>query len=270
VAQLASEEKSVPTISVDRDQCRKDGLCAAVCPSRFLTTGADGYPAEAEGPHCIDCGHCVAVCPHDALTHADFPAASFEPVATDLPTAAALDGLLKSRRSVRLYKSHPLPKATIEELLDLARRAPTASNSQTLHWIVVNDPAKVHALAAEIVEFFRLANPVSPMIEVWKKGYDWTLRGAPTVIVATSPAEYDWGPSDAAIALTYLELAAEARALGVCWAGYLTRIANLHAPLKKLLAVPEGRVVCGAVMLGESRVKYRSIPPRKPLSVQWM
>ena len=88
--------------------------------------------------------------------------------------------------------------------------------------------------------------------------------------MACAPADYTFGKQDCSIALTFLELAAEARGLGVCWAGYLTRIANLHAPLKKLLAVPEGRVVCGAVMLGESRVKYRSIPPRKPLSVQWM
>jgi nitroreductase/NAD-dependent dihydropyrimidine dehydrogenase PreA subunit len=258
----------MPVITVDRDLCRQDGLCSDVCPSRFLTQDAEGYPAEAQGPHCIECGHCVAVCPHNALSHSGLPAA-FEPLPAALPTAAQLDGLLLSRRSVRLFKPHALPRPTLEELLDLGRRAPTARNSQLLHWIVVNDPAQTHALAAEIVEFFRLSNPASPMLEVFRKGYDWTLRGAPTVLAVTAPTEYDWGVSDAAIALTYVELAAEARQLGVCWAGYLTRVASLHPPLAKLLQVPAGHTVHGALMLGSPRVRYRSIPPRKPLSVQW-
>jgi len=36
-----------------------------------------------------------------------------------------------------------------------------------------------------------------------------------------------------------------------------------------LLAVPEGFEVRGALMLGEGIYKYRLVPPRKPLSVQW-
>ena len=62
----------------------------------------------------------------------------------------------------------------------------------------------------------------------------------------------------------------EARGLGVCWAGYLTRVAAVHAPLRQALSVPEGYAVCGGLMLGESRYKYRLIPPRKTLSVLWL
>jgi nitroreductase len=96
------------------------------------------------------------------------------------------------------------------------------------------------------------------------------LRGAPAVIVACAPEDYRWGEEDSAIALTFLELAAEARGMGVCWAGYLTRVAGVHSPLREMLAVPVGYAVRGAVMVGERRYRYRLIPPRKPLSVQWM
>jgi nitroreductase len=89
------------------------------------------------------------------------------------------------------------------------------------------------------------------------------------VAVVCAPKDYGWGKEDGAIALTYLELAAEARGLGACWAGYLTRIAAVHEPLCRLLGVPDGYVVCGGLMLGKGKYSYRSIPPRKALSVQW-
>ena len=40
--------------------------------------------------------------------------------------------------------------------------------------------------------------------------------------------------------------------------------------MQELLKVPEGFVVRGALMLGESKYRYRRIPPRKPLSAQWI
>jgi nitroreductase len=85
-----------------------------------------------------------------------------------------------------------------------------------------------------------------------------------------APAGYEWGKQDCSIALTFLELAAEARGLGVCWAGFLTRVAAVHAPLQQMLSVPEGCTVHGGVMLGKGTYSYRLVPPRKPLSVQWI
>ena len=102
------------------------------------------------------------------------------------------------------------------------------------------------------------------------EGYDFIMRGAPAAVVACTPGDYGWGAQDCAIALTFLELAAEARGLGVCWAGYLTRVAAVHAPVRQAMSVPEGYVVHGALMLGERTYTYRRVPPRKPLSVQWL
>jgi nitroreductase len=191
------------------------------------------------------------------------------PVSKEVPTPEVMDGFLMSRRSVREFKSRPVSKDTLEALLDVARRAPTASNSQKLHWIVVNDSAKVHALSEETIHALRNSGFKPEMLDLWDNGYDFVLRGAPSLVVACAPADYDWGKQDCAIALTFLELAAESRGLGVCWAGYLTRVAAVHAPLREALSVPEGYVVNGGLMIGERKYAYRKIPPRKPLSVQW-
>ena len=73
----------------------------------------------------------------------------------------------------------------------------------------------------------------------------------------------------AMIALSYLELAAAARGLGACWAGYL-QIASVHPRVQATLRLPVGDAIAGAMMLGKSQVKYHRIPPRKALEVTWL
>jgi ferredoxin len=257
-------------IAVDTSLCKSDGACVAVCPSQSLVLNEKRLPEEVPDSTCIECGHCVAVCPTGALQHTGLPQEPFLPAPKRLPSAALIDGFLRSRRSVREFKKEPPAKAILEALLDVARRAPTASNSQKLHWIVVNDAAKVRALSEETANWLRTSNLPTARLKQWESGYDFVLRGAPVVIMACTPAGYEWGKQDCSIALTFLELAAEARGLGVCWAGFLTRVAAVHAPLQRMLSVPEGCTVHGGVMLGKGTYSYHLVPPRKPLSVQWV
>lgn len=62
---------------------------------------------------------------------------------------AMTDELLATTRAVRkrLDLERPVPREVIMECLELAVQAPTASNSQTWRWIVVDDPEKRMALA---------------------------------------------------------------------------------------------------------------------------
>lgn len=59
------------------------------------------------------------------------------------------DEVLKTTRSVRkrLDFDRPVERAVVEECLEIALQAPTGSNSQGWHWIIVEDAAKKKALA---------------------------------------------------------------------------------------------------------------------------
>lgn len=59
------------------------------------------------------------------------------------------DELLTTTRSVRkrLDLDRPVPRDIVEECLELALQAPTGSNRQGWHWVVVEDPAKKQAIA---------------------------------------------------------------------------------------------------------------------------
>lgn len=60
------------------------------------------------------------------------------------------DQLLTTTRSVRkrLDLTRAVPSAVIKECLDVALQAPSGSNSQTWHWIVLTDPAVKQRVAA--------------------------------------------------------------------------------------------------------------------------
>ncbi|MFM8954448.1 MAG: nitroreductase family protein, partial [Actinomycetota bacterium] len=59
------------------------------------------------------------------------------------------DELLSTTRSVRkrLDFDRPVESKVVEECMNLALQAPTGSNSQGWHWVVVEDAAKRKALA---------------------------------------------------------------------------------------------------------------------------
>jgi nitroreductase len=60
------------------------------------------------------------------------------------------DELLTTTRSVRrrLDLERPVPIEVVREALQVALQAPTGSNAQTWHWIVVTDAEKRQAIAS--------------------------------------------------------------------------------------------------------------------------
>jgi nitroreductase len=58
------------------------------------------------------------------------------------PTAAAVDQAITSRRSVRAYLPAPVPRQTIEEILAVASRAPSGTNTQPWKVYVLTGAAR--------------------------------------------------------------------------------------------------------------------------------
>lgn len=77
------------------------------------------------------CGHCAAICPNSAIDNKKSPLED----QIDLKDFAKLNEkqaeyFLRSRRSIRNYKTEPVSREKLTKLIDIARLAPTASNSQ--------------------------------------------------------------------------------------------------------------------------------------------
>jgi nitroreductase len=68
------------------------------------------------------------------------------------PEQQYLFDIFKNRRSVRKFKSNPIPQEHIEKILDIARSAPTSGNQQPWKFLVVQDREKIDRLLDECVE----------------------------------------------------------------------------------------------------------------------
>ena len=269
--------------TIDQKECRRDGLCVAECPAKIIEIiGKEGFPTPVDGAEelCIHCGHCVSICPHAALSLKTMSPKDCLPVRKELLLSPEhCEHFLRSRRSIRSYKEKRVPRDLLQKLIETARYAPTGSNSQSVQWLVIEDPAEVRRLGGLVADWMRsllaqsaeyaLSMHMDLIVGLWNKGIDRILRSAPHLVVAHGLSTMPISQSSCFIALTYLELAAPSLGLGTCWAGYFTAAANFYPPLQKALALPQGHLPYGAAMIGYPKYSYQRMPPRNKPEISW-
>ena len=272
-------------LDIDREKCKKDGICVSVCPGNIIRLkDEDGYPEMIHDgdEFCIACGHCVSVCPNDALRHHAIPIEDCAPIKKELIiNEEQAVQFLRSRRSIRIYRNKPVETEKIQRLIEIARYGPTGANTQMIEWVVFNDKEKVSRIARLVVEWIRdilekkPENPPFPIdrlrlfLEAWDAGFDGILRNAPALVIAMASEEAGSGMVDTTILLSYLELAAPALGLGACWAGLLKR-ALLNLPsLREIAGLSDGYPHYYPMMLGYPKYKYYRLPERKPPKITW-
>ena len=248
-------------LNIDETKCRRDGVCVAVCPVRIIELDDSSpvpTPTLDAKALCIECFHCVAVCPEAALSHRLIGPENCPPVRPDLALSVEhVEHVLRSRRSIRAYEERKVEHDTLAKLIDIARYAPTGSNSQQVKWIVINSPGEVKRLAGFVIEMMRqmvraghpLAArfPAARLVKSWESGEDLICRDAPALIVAHSPS---FG-------------------LGTCWAGYLMAAIPQWPPLKEALGLSEAETSLAAMMVGYPKYRYHRLPPRNEPEIAW-
>jgi nitroreductase/ferredoxin len=272
---LDKEMNKMSFITVDEKECIQCGLCIQECPAYVLKMGEKG-PEEIADTTCISCGHCVAVCPNGAIDNQKTPLAK-QVDAKDIPklTAQQAEYFLRSRRSIRNYQDKSVSREELLKLVDIARLAPTAANSQGISFVVVENKQLIKK-AAEITIQMLESSPLRPAVEsvvksYREKGIDSIFRGAPNLIIATADKNFLNARNNAISCLTYLELYAPSLGLGSCWAGFFEHCASVEdSPLLQLLNIPEGKKVAAAVMVGYPKYHYQRLVDRNPLEVTFV
>ncbi len=134
--------------------------------------------------------------------------------------------IIKNRRSIRKYKEQPVEKENLQELLDLAMRAPSGKNRQPWEFVVLQQEPK-----QELIDILH-----NKARKLKKEGEDVgsclssvrTMRQAPVLILIYNPYsdlerskldDYEWSVDTQSIgaAVENLLLAATDMGLGSLW-----------------------------------------------------
>jgi nitroreductase len=180
---------------------------------------------------------------------------------------------IKTRRSVRKFKSDPVPDELIEEIIDLALWAPSAMNRQERYFIVVKGQVQEEQLRI-FSDAFDDMEPIlnqvfkdKPKIVDGMRTFMKTYGNAPVYIFAYAGKlpTGGWDLGSISAALQNLLLAAHAKGLGAVWSdGIMGKEAEINAAL----GVKDKKLIC-AVPIGYPDEEPRT-PPRKEGRVQWI
>ena len=270
-------------IRFDALQCTKDGLCARICPLRLIVPPSEDRMPESLpsfSQWCIRCGHCVAVCPSQAVHHPymrseECPPADYE----CLPPPDQFEKILRLRRSVRRFKPQPLKKEVLARLIRMAGYGPSSHNRQSVEWLVFKDREDLNHMVDLACDWMRHMLAVEPdaphsqvfdkIVNEWGAGRDSVLHNAPALLIAHSSIRTGIETIDAAVALSYFDLAAMGFGLGCCWAGLFMMAARSWKPLGAFLALPEHHHLHGALVTGYPQYRFKRLPLRKQPAIQW-
>ncbi len=170
-----------------------------------------------------------------------------------------LSDAVRRRRMVRAFTDEPVAPATVDHLIDLARRAPSAGNSQGMSYLALIGAEETAAywdltLPAERRSAFRWRALVDApaLVVVLVRPDAWTERYAEPDKASTGlggdqgawPVPYWW--VDAGMAVEHVLLGAVDAGLGACFFGIFENEAGVLATLR----VPRGWRAVGTIALG--------------------
>ena len=290
-----------PKIEVDLDVCTKCKACTRACPLRLYYFRDDNLVMRRSTEIlCMECGHCFAACPVNAIKLRFYPdGEKIEILETlELPPYKKLLNLIKSRRSIRNFKSEPIPDDLWDNLIEAGKYSPTGHNDQMVNFTILRDPELLKKFSNEITKGFIELSKIYAERGKWKeyrksfeksdrkiiegtlpyfsdtlkgieRGEDFWRWNGELIIIHASKKTSTLIP-DCSVAASNIMLAAESLGLGTCSLGMATTAINTIENVAKVIQFPQNHVVGYTLAVGFPKVKYYRIPPRRSAKVKWL
>jgi nitroreductase/NAD-dependent dihydropyrimidine dehydrogenase PreA subunit len=290
-----------PKIEVDLDICTKCKACTRACPLRLYYFRDDNLVMRRSTEIlCMECGHCFAVCPVNAIKLRNYPDGEKVENLEDfeLPPYKTILSLIKARRSIRNFKSEPIPEDLWKKLIDAGKYSPTGHNDQLLNFTILRDPellkkfsdaitkgfielSKIYAERSKWREYrksfeknnLKIIEGVLPYFNDTFKGIErgedfWRWYGKLMIIHA--PKKTVTLIQDCSVAANNIMLVAESLRLGTCSLGIATVAINEFKNVANVIQFPNNHVAAYTLAIGFPKVKYYRIPPRRSVNVKWL
>ena len=174
--------------------------------------------------------------------------------------------VVRKRRCVHSFTADEVPDEDLDYILEAARWAPSAGNSQPWRFVIIRKPENIQKVW-ESTSGMRFAVSSKKSVDITPQN---SIKKAPVVIVVcTDSAAYRgrWSSikeslfciQDSAASTMNLLLAACDRGLGACWVGMFR-----EDKLRDALNVPPDIRPVAIITIGHTKAK-KTPPQRKPL-----
>ena len=163
-----------------------------------------------------------------------------------------LFNLAARRRSIRRYTGEKVSDEIVDEILKVALLAPSSWGRHPVEFVVVRDKEMIKKIA----RCKRMGAGPLPTADV-------------AIVVMVDKSDCELWIEDAAVASTYILLAAEQFGIGACWIHIRDRAGQrttADEEIRQLLNVPEKYSVLNVVALGQKNEKKL---PRTEKDIHW-
>ena len=158
--------------------------------------------------------------------------------------------IVQNRRSVRQFSAEHIPDETIQKILEMAAYAPSSWGGHPMEFIVIRD----RQIMAELARCKAMgAGPLA--------------YGDAAIVPIIDKRNLELWIEDAAIASTYILLAAEYYGVGACWIHMRDRRGHTRTAeedIRTLLGIPDYYGIVNAVSLGMKKnpTKRQELQPK--------
>jgi len=178
--------------------------------------------------------------------------------------------LIRSRRSIRKYLDKPIPRETVDKLIEAARWAPSGMNHQPWGFIVVQDKALIKELSDRSIPYIKELIERDPRLLRYKRRMDVKdfsiFYHAPCVIIILGKKDGFSYEDGCAMAAQNMMLTAWSMNIGSCWIGMM-KVLEKDKWFRKKFEIPDDYAIAAPLALGYFDAKDIPLIKRKPLEV---
>ena len=188
-----------------------------------------------------------------------------------------------TRRSTRKYLDKEVSQELLEKIIETGRYAPSGGNSQSNHFIVIQNKQIIDRLVKMVEKAFskmeiteNMYRSLQNSINLSKKGGYVFCYNAPVLIIVANKKDYGNNQADCALALENMMLEANELDLGSCYINQLKWLNENQKILSYLqsLGMNEDERVYGSLIVGYPDTNdgkpLRKVLPRKGNEVTWL
>ena len=188
-----------------------------------------------------------------------------------------------TRRSTRKYLDKEVSQELLEKIIETGRYAPSGGNSQSNHFLVIQNKQIIDHLVKMVERAFsqmeiteNMYRSLQNSINLSKKGGYVFCYNAPVLIIVANKKDYGNNQADCALALENMMLEANELDLGSCYINQLKWLNEDQKILSYLqsLGMNEDERVYGSLIVGYPDTNdgkpLRKVLPRKGNEATWL